>query len=83
MLKAVNGIFHSSDVMMMSLYYVQIVHKIDDETEVIYSATSAVGPVSSRDFVSLRQIDNSNGCYMSACVATVHGARPPQPGRVR
>ena len=46
----------------------QIIHKIDDETEVIYSATSAFGPVSSRDFVSLRQIDNSNGCYMSACV---------------
>ena len=69
--------------MMTSLYIVQIIHKIDDETEIIYSATSAVGPVSSRDFVSLRQIDNSNGCYMSACVATVHGARPPQPGRVR
>ena len=71
------------DVMMTSLLHFQSLHKVDEETDVVYSVTGAVGPVSSRDFVSLRQTSIESGCYISASVATVYGPKPPQSGKVR
>jgi hypothetical protein len=59
------------------------VYKVDEETDVVYSVTSAVGPVSSRDFVSLRQISRRDGFFISASVATTFSQKPPQPGKVR
>ena len=56
---------------------------MDEETDVVYSVSSAFGPVSSRDFVSLRQISTENGCFVSATVATTFSDKPPQPGKVR
>ena len=58
-------------------------YKVDEETDVVYSVTSAVGPVSSRDFVSLRQISRRDGFFISASVATTFSQKPPQPGKVR
>ena len=53
------------------------------ETDVVYSVASAVGPVTSRDFVSLRQISTRNGYFISASVATTFSEKPPQQGKVR
>ena len=61
----------------------QSIYRIDDETDVVYSVTSALGPVSSRDFVSLRQISTNSGHYISASAATVYSGKPPQSGKVR
>ena len=58
-------------------------YKVDEETDVVYSVACAVGPVSSRDFVSLRQISKRNGFFVSASVATTFSDKPPQPGKVR
>ena len=49
----------------------------------VYSVTSAVGPVSSRDFVSLRQVSMRNGYFISASAATTYSDMPPQAGKVR
>ncbi|CAI8013419.1 StAR-related lipid transfer protein 3 (Fragment) [Geodia barretti] len=59
------------------------VYKVDEETDVVYSVTSAVGPVSSRDFVSLRQILRRDDFFISASVATTFSQKPAQPGKVR
>ena len=58
-------------------------YKVDEETDVVYSVTSAVGPVSSRDFVSLRQILRRDDFFISASVATTFSQKPAQPGKVR
>jgi hypothetical protein len=58
-------------------------YRVDGETDVVYSVTSALGPVSSRDFVSLRRILTSDACYVSASVATVYSPMPLQSGKVR
>ena len=65
------------------VFITQTLHRVDEATDVVYSVTRPVGPVSSRDFVSLRRVAIDNGCRYSASCATLYEPKLPQPGKVR
>ncbi|XP_072298983.1 stAR-related lipid transfer protein 3 [Eucyclogobius newberryi] len=63
----------------------QILQRVDDNTLVSWdvSAGAAGGVVSARDFINVRRIERRKDCYLSAGMATEHGAKPPSGRFVR
>ncbi|XP_071027859.1 stAR-related lipid transfer protein 3-like isoform X2 [Oncorhynchus clarkii lewisi] len=63
----------------------QILQRVDDNTLVSYDISSgaAGGVVSARDFVNVRRVERKRDCYISAGMATDHGAKPPHSRYVR
>ena len=61
----------------------ETVHRVDETTDVVYTVSNSIGPISSRDFVSVRQIAIRRGCYFSASMSTNTTLKPEQPGKVR
>lgn len=61
----------------------QTVYRVDDATDVVYTISNALGPVSSRDFVSIRQMERSEGRFYAASKSIVTAMKPEQPGKVR
>ncbi|CAG7827042.1 unnamed protein product, partial [Allacma fusca] len=56
----------------------QILQKIDAATDVSYQISKSGGPVSSRDFVTLRHYKaKSDGTHILAAVSVKHTLKPP------
>ncbi|KAL5474432.1 hypothetical protein EMCRGX_G026377 [Ephydatia muelleri] len=62
----------------------ETLHHVDDETDIVYTVSAGVGPVSSRDFVSVRlAFEDENGTKYSAGCAVTSSLKPEQSGKTR
>ncbi|XP_064399305.1 stAR-related lipid transfer protein 3-like isoform X2 [Halichondria panicea] len=61
----------------------ETVHRVDQATDIVYTVSAAMGPVSSRDFVSARRIAFRDGAYYSCSKSVVTDLKPEQSGKVR